>query len=417
MASGTSVEFVYCRINCPNSVSARSQTPPFRKLSAVLNAWLSAEVAAKSRELPSIKRIKSARHTGRILMRCVIQRKAKPQGRRSRPKHRRQESARVACGPCGDGFGRSLGDNVPAARATFGTKIDDPISGLNDIEVMLDHQKGVSGSAQLKQNLEQFCHVVEMQSSGWFIQDVRRAPGRPPAKLRGRLYTLGFATTQGRSRLAELDIAESDLRERQQWFINLRHCPEKRYCLIHGQIEDIRDIQPFVCDFQSLAIVSTAIARLTGDINRRKKMHLDLYEAIALAFFASAAFDIETKPARFVAANPRRRQSRKQIANMIEHPGISSRVATGRPADRRLVDHDNFIELLKPFQRAVSAGPLLRAEQFSKERPSKNIIDERAFSRAADTRYASECAQGNASVDILQIVFARANHFKPALFL
>ena len=35
-------------------------------------------------------------------------------------------------------------DNSAAANAAFGTKIDDPVCGLDDIQVVLDHEHGVA---------------------------------------------------------------------------------------------------------------------------------------------------------------------------------------------------------------------------------------------------------------------------------
>ena len=37
-----------------------------------------------------------------------------------------------------DGFGRTCADYAPAAVSAFGAKVDHPVGGLDDFEVMLD---------------------------------------------------------------------------------------------------------------------------------------------------------------------------------------------------------------------------------------------------------------------------------------
>ena len=76
-----------------------------------------------------------------------------------------------------DVFRRAGRDDFAAAVAAFGAKVDDPVGGLDDFEIVLDDDDGVAGLDELVQHVEQFCHVVEMQAGGRLVKNVKRAAG------------------------------------------------------------------------------------------------------------------------------------------------------------------------------------------------------------------------------------------------
>src|SRR6516162_10510771 len=90
----------------------------------------------------------------------------------------RQDSAQIlACKTvrnARNGFGRTLGDNTPAALAPFGTEVNEPIGGFDYVEIVFDDQQGVAGGAELEEHFEQFGDVVKMEAGGRFVQDVKR---------------------------------------------------------------------------------------------------------------------------------------------------------------------------------------------------------------------------------------------------
>jgi hypothetical protein len=71
-------------------------------------------------------------------------------------------------------------DDFAAAVAAFGTEIDDPVGGLDDFEIVLDHDHRVALVDQFVQHFEQLGDVVEMQAGGRLVEDVERAAGGPP---------------------------------------------------------------------------------------------------------------------------------------------------------------------------------------------------------------------------------------------
>src|SRR6185436_1013117 len=61
------------------------------------------------------------------------------------------------------------GDDAPPAIAAFGTEVDYPVRGLDDVEVVLDHHHRVARVAQAVQHVQQQPDVVEMQAGGRLV--------------------------------------------------------------------------------------------------------------------------------------------------------------------------------------------------------------------------------------------------------
>src|SRR5947199_2440089 len=81
--------------------------------------------------------------------------------RRAAPRLARLDAQRLAQGLAGvarlvrrDLLRRPLGDEPAAAVAALGAEVDDPVGGLDDIDVVLDHHHRVAGVAQPTQCFE-----------------------------------------------------------------------------------------------------------------------------------------------------------------------------------------------------------------------------------------------------------------------
>src|SRR5688572_20312220 len=111
----------------------------------------------------------------------------------------------------GDLLGRAFGDDRAAAFAALGAQIDDPVRGLDDIEIVLDHHHGVARVAQAMQHAEEQPDVVEMQPRGRLVEDVEGAAGIALGQLQGQLHALRFAAGKGGGRLPEAHITETDV--------------------------------------------------------------------------------------------------------------------------------------------------------------------------------------------------------------
>ena len=64
---------------------------------------------------------------------------------------------------------------------------------LDDVEVVLDDQDGISQIGEAVQDVEEFFYVVEMQAGGGLVENIKCAAGLAFGKFLGELDALGFA--------------------------------------------------------------------------------------------------------------------------------------------------------------------------------------------------------------------------------
>ena len=88
---------------------------------------------------------------------------------------------------------RSFGHNHPALDAAFGAEVDDPVGGLDDVEIMLDHDHAVALLDEAVEDFEELADIVEMEAGGGFVEDVERVAGGAAAEFLGELDALGLA--------------------------------------------------------------------------------------------------------------------------------------------------------------------------------------------------------------------------------
>jgi hypothetical protein len=93
-------------------------------------------------------------------------------------------------------FRRAHAHHGAAAGAALGPHVDEPVGGLDDVQVVLDDDDGVARVAQLVQHLEQQVDVGEVQAGGGFVEDVERAAGVALAQLQRQLHALRLAARQ-----------------------------------------------------------------------------------------------------------------------------------------------------------------------------------------------------------------------------
>src|SRR5215467_15967521 len=80
------------------------------------------------------------------------------------------------------------------------------------------------------EHAKQLAYVVEMQAGCRLVQHVDRPASGPALKLGGQLDPLRLAARQGRSGLAEPDVAEADIDQRLQVPVDRRHRLEELCC-------------------------------------------------------------------------------------------------------------------------------------------------------------------------------------------
>ena len=198
----------------------------------------------------------------------------------------------------GDRLGRALGDDPAAAVAALRPEVDDPVGGLDDVEVVLDDDDRVAAVDEAVEDLEQLLDVGEVQAGGRLVEDVQRPPRRPSRQLGRELDPLRLAAGEGRRRLAEVDVAEADVEQGLELGADLGDRREELERLGDGHLEHVRDGLALVVDLEGLAVVALALADLARDVDVGQELHLDLQDAVALAVLAASALDVEAEAAR-----------------------------------------------------------------------------------------------------------------------
>ena len=123
---------------------------------------------------------------------------------------------------------RALGDNPAALRTGFGTDLEDPVGGFEDVEIVLDDDDAVSTVHDALQHGEQAFHIVAMQPGRGLIEEEQgalvggRRLGGEVTEIADQLEALGLAAGEGVERLAERQVTKTDLVERGEPAVDLR---------------------------------------------------------------------------------------------------------------------------------------------------------------------------------------------------
>src|SRR5260370_10500299 len=276
--------------------------------------------------------------------------------------------------------------------------------------MVLDDEQRVAEINKALQDVEKLSHVVEVQARRRFIKDVKRAYGLAFREFAGQLDALRFAPGKCGGGLRESDVGEAHFYESRELLLNLRNILEKLQRIRRGQIQDIADRLPLVADSERFRIVAPAAADFAHHINVREKIHFNTAQAVPLAGFATAAFDIETEAAGAVPALARFRQHGEEIADRRENSSIGGGIGPRRAADWRLIDFDDFVNLVSAENLAMRGRRFRRSIEFLRQRAVENVVDERGFAGAGDAGDHGQQAERKCNVHVLQIVCTRAKN-------
>ena len=67
------------------------------------------------------------------------------------------------------------GDDLSALFAAFGTEINEPVGGFDDVEIVFDDKEGSASVEQFPESGEEFRNVVKVQAGGGLVEDVENA--------------------------------------------------------------------------------------------------------------------------------------------------------------------------------------------------------------------------------------------------
>ena len=111
--------------------------------------------------------------------------------------HGLEEASRIGGLALGDRFRGTGNEDLPAAASALRPKVNDPVSRLDDVQVVFNHHDGIALVAQLVQNFQQLLNIGKVQTGGRFIKDIQRLPGTAFGQLARQLDALCFAAGEG----------------------------------------------------------------------------------------------------------------------------------------------------------------------------------------------------------------------------
>ena len=163
---------------------------------------------------------------------------------------------------------------------------------------------------------------------------------------------------------------------------------------------------------ERLAVVALALADLTGHVDIRQEVHLNLQQAVAGAGLTAAAADIEREAPRAIAAQLRVLCGGKERADIVKQAGIRRRVGARRAADGALVDVDDLIQILHAVDPVAFPGTHLGVVKLADECFIQHLVDERRFSAAGHAGHTRHDAQRDLHIHVLEIMLCRAADHK-----
>src|SRR5262249_53301359 len=132
-------------------------------------------------------------------------------------------------------------------------------------------------------------------------------------------------------------------------------------------VENVADGMAFEAHRESFRVVAAAAADLASDIHVGKGIHPDAALPVALAGVATSPFDIEAEAAWLVAALARFGQHGEELADGSEDAGVGGGIRTGSAADGRLIDFDDFVDVVGAHKLLIGARGFLRAIELLRE--------------------------------------------------
>src|SRR6185369_330622 len=90
-------------------------------------------------------------------------------------------------------------------------QVNHPVGGFNHVQMMFDNNHCVPKVCQSIEDMEQFLHIIEMQTSRGFVENVQGLSRRPLAELLGQLDSLSFAAGKRCGRLTQPNISKSHI--------------------------------------------------------------------------------------------------------------------------------------------------------------------------------------------------------------
>lgn len=261
----------------------------------------------------------------------------------------------------GDLLGCPFRDDAASSGASLGAQIDDPVSSLDQIQIVFDHNHRIASIDEALQYPEKQIDIVKMEAGGRFIQHIQRLTSRSFAELPRQLDALSFASRQRWRGLAEFEILQADIAEGLQFIDDLGEGGKMLEGLLDIEVEAIGDRLAFEENLEGSAVVSFGFACGAGDPKVGEELHVEPNRAVAIAGAATPLLGIEAEGSRSESAASALGKFREQIADLVEDFRIRCRIAARGSTDGTLIDIDDLVQVFESLDAAVDTGSIVRS--------------------------------------------------------
>ena len=210
-----------------------------------------------------------------------------------------------------------------------------------------------------------------------FVEQVERPAGRFFGEFGGEFEALGLPTGECRGRLAELQVAKTDLLQDLQLSVDGGDGAEESRRLVDRKLQHIGDVLPPVGDLEGLPVESAPSAEFALHEDIGEEVHLDPDHPVPLALLTAPTLHVAGETGRGISAHLGGGESAEEIADRSEDTGVGGGIGAGRAADRTLVDDHHLVEGLCPENAAMGARRLLRPVELACKRSVKNVVHQR----------------------------------------
>src|SRR5436309_16042219 len=124
-----------------------------------------------------------------------------------------------------------------ALRSSLRSEIDDPVRCLNDVEMMLDNDHRVSKVCQPAENVQKLFNIIEMQTSGGFVENIKSFSRGAPAQFYCQFNPLSVTAGQCGCRLAKTDVTQSNVDQCLLFGMDLGNVTHHPQCICNCGIE------------------------------------------------------------------------------------------------------------------------------------------------------------------------------------
>ena len=230
-----------------------------------------------------------------------------------------------------------------------------------------------------------------------------------------QFQALGLAAAEGVQGLAEGQVAEADFVEHGEAAADGGLGREVEQGFGDRGVEQVCDGLALVGDGEDLGLEAAAFAEGAGDEDVGEELHFDALVAEALAVVAAAVAGVERERGRAEAGGGGGVGLGVKVADQIPGLGVEGGVGARGAGKRGLIDEDDFGEGLVAGDGADLRGVLGELVALGQQALVDDLVEQGGFAGAGHAGEGHETVEGEAEVEVAEVVFVDAGEDQPRM--